>query len=323
MDSDEKPSKNKELGIFSSPDLTVDTEKLAGFGRNAATAKTQELQSTVKSTGDKKRNVIPLIIAATVILVVGGIVAGIALSKNVSQGSGSAAESGQKFDQFATYLLFMESSTNLSGEYEPGHSYQLSEHFYSETPDDNYWETSGLLLKNAVEAYSAMQNGQSQDMLSRLQDYQTRFKVLQTCHALGDPTQDQLIASYIASGLEGAKAFVENYYSPLTDIESATAQEIANGKIIYNQLYLDYLDAAFKGGCIKDGKIAQQCSGGGDSAMSTLDYLDLLGEMNLAENAASALVLNLVDDLEEQCWTIHGELSNTVSVLLSYPKGAA
>ena len=92
---------------------------------------------------------------------------------------------------------------------------------------------------------------------------------------------------------------------------------------IYNQLYLDYLDAAFKGGCIKDGKIAQQCSGGGDSAMSTLDYLDLLGEMNLAENAASALVLNLVDDLEEQCWTIHGELSNTVSVLLSYPKGAA
>ena len=182
MDSDEKPSKNKELGIFSSPDLTVDTEKLAGFGRNAATAKTQELQSTVKSTGDKKRNVIPLIIAATVILVVGGIVAGIALSKNVSQGSGSAAESGQKFDQFATYLLFMESSTNLSGEYEPGHSYQLSEHFYSETPDDNYWETSGLLLKNAVEAYSAMQNGQSQDMLSRLQDYQTRFKVLQTCH---------------------------------------------------------------------------------------------------------------------------------------------
>lgn len=122
MDSDKGPSKNKQAGIFSSPDLTVDTEKLAGIDQNTPVAKMREPQSSDRSSSGKKRNFIPFVVIAAVILLIGGIVAGIALSKNASRESSSATEPIQKFNQFAAYLLFMENSTELTGEYEPGHS---------------------------------------------------------------------------------------------------------------------------------------------------------------------------------------------------------
>lgn len=341
MDRKEKTqgdSAGSQNGIFSTPDLTVNVENLAQddsdttksrvasfFANTDATQQAQKLNNAVMvpeetlpapnsrnvNSRARGRSKLPIIITSLAVLAVAGVtIFAIVNNRNEdgksSQVSATQDEAKQDFHQYASYLLFGNQNSDLSDGYSSIQTYKFSEEFYSETKDAAYWDEATNLLDKSVNAYASVET-KDEYLENLLQGHRSLFVFLKDYHMQGDPTKAQLIASY-SSGVESARSFVENFYRPLTENDLYDVQSLAQQKIAYYNLYIDFIEVNDAAGCVVNGEIIQPCNS--ESGFDMQRYIDLLGEMNAADNLAAGMLLDMVDGLEKQCWDVWDEFNS-------------
>lgn len=319
-------------GIFSTPELTVDTEKIAQnntnnekkrvasiFANTDAGQRSQKLNNAMGVSSQpitedlviqnepKKKSKLPIILVVVVLIaVVGGLVGWIVMRNGGGQATVTNAtieEARQKFDEFATYILFGKSENNLSGEYDSSTTYELSRQASSSNYDADFWNKASASLETAVTTYNSVKDKQDTSLLSYLQNYQKDLEFLKLYTELDDVSEEQLYRSYSQSGTDTAKEYVDNFYNKyLTDEMSALGRSILEHRQQQFKYYVDVLDAYNAQGCLVDqGKLNDDCmlqKNDLSTAEQAISYMD--NARLEAHNSTQLLTRNLIRD----CWTI-------------------
>ncbi len=319
-------------GIFSTPDLTIETENIpeatisdrannksrisAAFAQTDATQQNQALlegrQNSFASTatgdikvgGAKKKNKMPLLIIAAiaVVAVIGGAMA-------ILMGGGgkkfvTIGDAKTKFINYATYILFDDTLDVLDGEFERNHSYELSRQVSKESLDFAFWEKATDLLENAISDYDSISN-KNNTAVSLLQSYRTDYMYLKSYLTLGDISVDTLLERFLNDGEEAAKQYVSSFYGGLISDYADLGDDVVSERIVQYRSYIDALSIYSRNGCIDDGKIIESCV---DSIGLNQDLEDATSAYIGAELLGDQHLHNLVQGLESRCWLIADQL---------------
>lgn len=244
------------------------------------------------------------IVAGIIGLIIVAFVITISLLLGFSKKSSGVATAEEQFNQYANYVLYGETGTTLEGEYDEYKSYKLSQEFYADDYDEQFWQTAGEMLDKAVQA-SSNSEGEERGLVDFLQNYQQNFKFLSGYLQVvtNEPTDEQIMAIYFSSGAEAARKVVSDFYSALPDTESINSNEYVELKQKQYDSTISVLDLYKQYGCIdSDNNIAEYCEALANGGIEKVVQLQEAITQN-REEATDALN-NILDGLISGCWTI-------------------
>lgn len=314
-------------GIFSTPDLTIDAEKIAPtdnereknrvasiFASTETGKQAQRLNDAMgmnlqPAEGDiivkdhtKKRSKMPIVIAIVVVcvLVAGGIFFAFG---STSSDSGTIELAKKHFDQYASYILYGEEKDDLEGEFDRGGQYKLSEFFFGDNVNADFWQKSERLLEAAVSSYQKVEN--KNDLLAEtLNRYYQDFLFISKYKAIESMGQEQLLASVRQFGVEDTKVTVAKEYNDLENISDGNTylMEQIHEK---NNYQIELLANLLSKDCVKsDGQIDEQCMLENEDDAEFQGILD--GYSAVSYDLDNSLN-RLISSLEQECWVINAQ----------------
>lgn len=274
-------------GIFSTPELTVDTEKIAPnpqsrdqsrvaafFANTEASQRAQNpnnspaangniipataTEDIVIDNGKQKNKKIPLIIAAVVAAVL--VIAGIATAFVIDNSNKSAVFAS--FNDYLTYLENGPADNSIEGldSLPTYYLFVVDDLALNNTAKQEYIDD----LINKYQIFSDQLtetnldiNGVSHDVI--IERTRSNFVVLKAVSnvLLIDTLQDQLLNTYVTSGKNAAYNFIQEQFAIDSDIE------IVSSLVGYLQQYfsveLSLLDIYYNYGCINGVSISATC----------------------------------------------------------------
>lgn len=260
-----------------------------------------------------KQNKRPFIIGGAIlagfILIVATVLLLLPKDNDITNKNSSVAK--ERFNQFATYLLYGKTENRLTGEYEDDKSYELDLQLERETVDENYWEKSAELLGNAV-ASATEDQSVTRYLVKSLQSYQQNFDFIRAYRRNGDLDEERLLASYVGSGANTAKTLIDTFYSKYGNADSSITQnyvdqrktqygDLINIFAIYNEL-----------GCIKNGVISDKNCTGNPSQEMMEQFVTLSESIGAAQDNAEESVQKSIQYLKSRCWELSEWLQNPI-----------
>lgn len=270
-------------GIFSTPELTVDTKKItpaqnstnskarvASFFANTDTSKQAEQVQNAMTTpanyatedlvinngGKKKRSFLPIVIAVVAILaVVGGVTAYFLVSNNTSQNStGTTSRLSLKdaYNSYLNFLLFEKESIN-DIEFNEEMILQLS----SGAIANRIIETTNkeLYLKQLADKYTALENKYeeetSQVIDESLYDY---FCLYTSLPMLGE---NRVVSLYASQGKDYVSQIISEYYNP--EQYNGFIKTYIEAQKIIAESNLEIAEKAASFGCINNNELQADC----------------------------------------------------------------
>ncbi len=319
-------------GIFSTPDLTVNAENIAQPTQDGQSSEQKRVASIFANTdtgrqaqrlndameaqtapiaddvvinnGPRTKGKLPIILLMIVLVgAVIGIVVWIVM-RNVSGGTSdttrevSIEQAKVDFDRFATYLLYGESRDELSENYNINYIYKIDQELV--TPTDEYWKNADNLLNTAVESYDHVKDNK-ESLVAALKSYREAFDFVDVYRAVVNPSDDDIVNAYLASGEGGAVSLVNQTYSPFGDSSVAIAYVEAR-KSQYNAL-IDILKLYSENGCITDGSMSSTCVN--DLLINQEDRVNtLMSQETSSDLTATTLIDQTVTQLKSNCWQL-------------------
>lgn len=328
-------------GIFSTPELTVDAEKISQantnteqkrvasfFANTDAGQRSQKLNNAMGISSQpitedlviqnepKKKSKLPIILAVMVLIaVIGGMVGWIIMSNDeqTSTANVTIEEARQKFDRFATYILFGEEIDSLPDQFQNEEDYKITEELMNPT-DQSYWKTASNLLQQALTSYD--QVGQnSDDILSQyLGSLQDNFNFLSFYVSYQAPSEQQIITSYVDSGEEIARTYIENYFQNIKDTEAQILETFVEQQILYYDNYLKYIGAFVSAGCISDNhRLSLPCETLYTNAEEQQAMMELSFTLEQAERDIDRFVSDTGELVAQSCWTIDSLFADKIT----------
>lgn len=326
-------------GIFSTPELTVDTEKIAPaqnstdskarvasfFANTDASKQAEQVQNAmttpanyatedlvINNGGKKKRSFLPIIIAVVVILaVVGGVTYFIIQNTTGNQSATRTLETAkQDFAKFATYALLGEADNNLTGNYDESQTYNLYNQFYDEDTNIEYWDTAEKYLDTAIDTYAALGESANVEQLALLEEYRKDFKFLAQYKINDDYLANEEIASKVlSSGVENTQEFIRNYYQAYDDLHTVLTQDFISQKISASMKYAELIELYSRAGCFANGILQEACVNMSDEDRESIE--EILPEYNQHLYDAELSLQTLVQLTESQCWALFNNFDNS------------
>lgn len=336
MDNDKQKSAENNAsarpGIFSTPDLTVDSEKLAQSAPTADSNKSriasvfantdatrQAQQFTITSTpleGDivlnnapKKRSKLPiLIVVGVIILLIGAIIVYTVLSNSNSQKTENEAGSiTRKFDTFASYILFDGQNDDLSGDYDPSFTYAIENNMNNDEKSNTFWSHATALLNEVMQSDEVSPSDTV--MHSLLDGYYQNFQFLDLYRRTPEPSHDKIMSDYANGGIKQSVDYVKGTYNDFNQPDNEVSRAYYDLMIEQAEKDLEILDTYGKHGCISGGDIDTTCEEALLTEPETVAILDqYMSEYTEISNQSSALVKNAITSVISNCWVINSRL---------------
>lgn len=312
-------------GIFSTPDLTIDAEKIAQSAPSPDANKTrvasffantdatrQAQQPTIVSQpleGDivinnspKKRGKL----LATVLAVATAIIATAIIILTIAGSNAKNTEMlRSSFNKYANFLLAgVESPYNFEQIYS-GTEYVYS--FMSRVYDDNearkkYFDKLQELYRefvlqtkhtNVYSSHEELINGYG-DAISSYAYYAT----------ITDLDESKIAEDYFVRGYDSARNLAKSMYAPLLDNGDAYAKNLGDYYERKAILFLDTVAAYENAGCITNRQIMASCNS------PDAPHIDINNDENIdsVENGIVINVQSLQNEIIEDCWRIYNEV---------------
>lgn len=336
MDGHDKDANNTQSnsansnaqGIFSTPELTVDTENIAptnteetksrvasifantDAGRsaeqlnNAMSVNSQPVtEDVVINNGPRKRSKVPIIVAI-IVLVLAAVGAGTYfLAQTLGDNkvaSVNISEAKEKFDEFATYLLFGKPEKALSGKYEAGTAYRIGEEFAANNTEYLEHAAAMLLIASNVYQQTEDRNERLTDYLASLSDNLAFLIFYLGYNAL---PETQIANIYSSQGRDASLAYINDHFRNYQDNESQVLATFLEQKYLYYNNYLDYISALIDAQCVQNGQPIFPCN----ALYATEGYNALLEKSLQNEQIArdlEELARDIVYLIPQSCWEI-------------------
>lgn len=258
----------------------------------------------VLNNSEAKNNKKPLIILGIVALIAIVVIAVIAsILSNTGKKSPGVTGAGGKFNQYANYILYGTDGTVLEGEYDEYKSYKLSQEFYSDTYNEQFWQSAEEKLGNATSEYVALED-KNQGLSDFLENYQASFHFLSAYRRTmaNEPTSEQVVETVLSSGSEAAQKMVDEYYSALPNHTSGYGDEYIekrrgqyNGIIRLVEIYKKY-------NCMNGIEIKEGCAIPSEEENQEIPGLQETIVQNRED--ATYILQKLLDSLMGDCWKI-------------------
>lgn len=259
--------------------------------------------------------IIGLIIVAFVII--------ISFLLGSSKKSSGIATAEEQFNQYANYVLYGETGTTLEGEYDREVSYKISEQFYSDNYDENFWQAAEEKLALAIKQYEATKEEEKDQALTAyLKDYQTNFKFVLSQKTTVEPTEMQIAERFLTDGVNDTRQFLDQTYgfdgeiadgteSQIPDNSDIDGEEVASDDIdtVYRKAKWTMLKAQLESyelynryGCLHGDYVDAVCSNMDDEAVLRVNNLqDIILD---SKATASQIIAEAINYLIMDCWTI-------------------
>lgn len=349
MDNDKQKSAENSAsprpGIFSTPDLTVDTEKLAQavpsadsnksriasvFANTDATRQAQ--QSTITSTpleGDivlngapKKRSKTPIIvIIACLVIIMSVTVTTIALMGAHDKTSDISSKTAKTdFDHFATYLLYETEKDILRDEYEPTREYAVARNMGTSQENDRFWEEVLRLFGTARQSYDELFRA-DESSLNILDSYSKNLIFLDTYRKKDMSDINNIISEYVDYGYDFAFSKLEDFYADMNNINNATSLQYYNFIIKEYEAMFKLIDYYVEYGCMKNGAIDSTCVKNIVNIEDDKDsgLIRAVSDYNDSTQQTMLFVDGIISSVIENCWAI----DNNIEIFLETSNAAA
>lgn len=258
----------------------------------------------VLNNSEAKNNKKPFIILGIVVLIAIVVIAVIvSLLSNTGKKSPSITSAEGKFNQYANYILYGADGTVLEGEYDEYKSYKLSQEFYSDTYNEQFWQSAEEKLDTTTGEYAALED-KNQGLSDFLENYQASFHFLSAYRQAmsNEPTSEQVVETVLNSGTEAAQKMVDDFYAALPNHTSGYGDEYIekrrgqyNGIIRLVEIYKKY-------SCMNGIDINESCVISSEEENQEIPGLQETIAQN-REDAAYTLQ-KLLDSLMGDCWKI-------------------
>lgn len=265
----------------------------------------------IKLSNQKTSSKKPLVILLVIIIIatiIGLLVFAVIRSSPLGGQLSANSDAKKKFDQYASYILYGETSSGLSGEYDRLRYYKLSEEFSSNPMDVEFWNEARVLLASAVETYSGLGKLADSDLADLLLEYQRTFLFVANYKSLGEPPEDRLIGVLLESGIDAAKNYVSSYYKGLSEHAQPATADIPGQLVTQYQSYAELLDFSNSHGCIVNAELDLSCA---ETAIddNSANISNILQAYDEAAEVSRNSVYAIVQELERRCWSISHEFS--------------
>lgn len=317
-------------GIFSTPELTVDTEKIAQnntnnekkrvasiFANTDAGQRSQKLNNAmgvssqpitedlVIQNGPKKKSKLPIILAVVVlIVVVGGLVGWMVMRNNDS----SEISLSNAFDAYVNYLLFgKEDISPLSDTYNSSGDYTLYAIMSSDIAEQT--EFSKHLTELSQTLQLALQKNKiiSNEAKNELQLFFQSTLAWQQTFFFNDTLQI-IQEVYEKDGDEAASKKAAELYAFLTSSQDDTIKEIGEGLINAQTARINFLKELNARGC--------KLSDTSDKCLDAISELEGSKYIEDADEVLAQVALKAQDELNKNlpmAWSISAELQKEVA----------
>lgn len=346
-DADKATGTGGAQGIFSTPELTVDTEKLAQntkqnersrvasiFANTDAGQRSQKLDDAMGldsiapaqvteditiNNAPRKRSKAPIIIAVVALLaVIGGVTAWMVMkniNKPQAEEHSTIEQTKEQFTQYATYLLFGKEEDHLTGEYSSARFYTLDEQMSSSDEANEYWNTLLKQLDISLDSFNST-GINDQYLTNYLETHRQNMNFLNASRKVGDPSEEYLISQFSDNGTEKAKAALKEYFFEFTKLDQRTsAQMYYDYKIEQYAAFLDAIQMYNEAGCLVDATLDDNCVNQMvDTANDPL--MQALTRMEESKLAAQEIIDETLRTVESDCWRINTQFDE----LLNKPK---
>ncbi len=342
MDGHDKDANNTQSnsansnaqGIFSTPELTVDTENIAptnteetksrvasifantDAGRsaeqlnNAMSVNSQPVtEDVVINNGPRKRSKVPIIVAIVVLVLAAiGLTAYLIISSSAKDNSQSVntttnAKAQASFARYANYLLYGEEKDYLDDNFQLSRVYKIDEVLREPSEYSEYWNTLLDLLEKAVSDYRNV-DSKDNSLLDFMVEYQQNVKLLNFVHKIADPSINDSLKKYISVGKDQGINDTLHIYAQLSESNFTPAQEYYD---VVKNLYttqFDLLAIYANYGCIIDDIINDVCA----DNLSTETQAQITELANKESNYQKELVEkynSLILYIKNDCWRIN------------------
>ncbi len=334
-DKDSGDESQTQDGIFSTPDLTVnnlpqtDEENsnhsriTNAFANTDAGQRARKLNDAMglssQSVDDdaqiepkkatKKSSKWPLIFA--VIMVIVAVVAVVTFVISGGRSGDDAQTSTQPstineaqiaFARYANYMLYGEERDRLEGEYDMTKTYKLDDNLTISDESDIYWNKVIELLNKAVEIYQRNEKP-DKSLLDFLETYRQDVGLLNVLHRVNDPTQEQILEGYLASGRDQSLSEFMERYAQLRESSYPTAAEYVDLRSKQIGSMLNLFNIYNEHSCITDGQIGSEC-------VSSLNVEEtgstqLMNDYYEYQQEADDIFNKLLTGIKVECWSIN------------------
>lgn len=265
MDSDEKPSKNKQAGIFSSPDLTVDTEKLAS---HRAASPTGKPDIPVRHSQHDKRKITFIIIIVATLVLMGIVVLTLVMSSQSSTNQGIGNEdsmsSKESLNRYVGFLISGKTgiAAFTDADFDPRGSKLYSVVYSGETNTINSYfsEAQALLdsfLKQAQAAYTSTSSTEEELVLSLAESNKLQLGAIKEYAVM---EEFDMTGSYISLGATDFQQEAQKYYDGALQSSNEALREIAEAKRQMANAVSSVFGAYENYGCISNKSLVESCS---------------------------------------------------------------
>lgn len=240
------PSKNKQAGIFSSPDLTVDTEKIAVHSTASPTVKPD---IPVRRSQHDKRKITFIIIIVAALILMGIVVLTLVMSSRSStnQGIGNRDSMSLKesLNRYVGFLVSGKTDTAAftDADFDPHGSKLYSVVYSGETNTINSYFSEAQVfldsfLKQAQAAYTSTSSPEEELVLSLAESNKLQLGVIEEYAVM---EEFDMTGSYISLGATGFQQEVKNTMMVLCKVQTKLCARLRSQKYRWLMLYHRYL----------------------------------------------------------------------------------
>lgn len=319
-------------GIFSTPELTVDTEKITqqsnsakeknrvasifantDAGRQAQNINDAMVTSSAPATEDivirnepKKRGKVLVIVAIVILLaVVGGGVGWLVINSLSNKGNSTITFDDVKtqFNKYSNYVLYgNEKDDSFPSDFEENYDYKINQQVVAQDSANEYWSHAEALITNVVDSYKQLENKNDQ-ILSLLESQQKTLSFLRTYVSIGTPDDEALITMIENQGVDTGKEYIDSFYSDLSKQAQDITLTLTENRINQYKTLADILGLYSEKNCLSENEIDIECT----ESITDNQLNSLLVQYSALEHDADQLLSVTIQDFEKQIWIIHSQ----------------
>lgn len=319
-------------GIFSTPELTVDTEKITqqnnsakeknrvasifantDAGRQAQNINDAMVTSSAPATEDivirnepKKRGKVLVIVAIVILLAaVGGGVGWLVINSLSNKGNSTITFDDVKtqFNKYSNYVLYgNEKDDSFPSDFEENYDYKINQQVVAQDSANEYWSRAEALITNVVDSYKQLENKNDQ-ILSLLESQQKTLSFLRTYVSIGTPDDEALITMIENQGVDTGKEYIDSFYSDLSKQAQDITLTLTENRINQYKTLADILGLYSEKNCLSENEIDIECT----ESITDNQLNSLLVQYSALEHDADQLLSVTIQDFEKQIWIIHSQ----------------